>query len=201
MTETEEVRPGEEEEEEEEEEELPVLQKRTDLVYCCGERDCGVCGVCRGGGGSLTGRGLLLCAFVCRFTVPRLKTLRPLRSRHTSHVVCSIPLEYCEFNQPHVYADCLAWRAKAHPELMPEVRGDGPCCHCRCRYCCCCRSSFSVVAAVATPERQHLLVASILQGASLEELLAGLKIKGGGSAGLGAAEQDDGARAADEVRW
>ncbi len=32
-----------------------------------------------------------------------------------------MPMEYCEFNHPHVHANCLKWRARTHPELMPEV--------------------------------------------------------------------------------
>lgn len=35
--------------------------------------------------------------------------------------VCSIPPEFCEYNPPDLYADCLRWRAKHHPELLPEV--------------------------------------------------------------------------------
>ncbi|EKU21386.1 rna binding protein [Nannochloropsis gaditana CCMP526] len=34
--------------------------------------------------------------------------------------VCSIPPEYCIFNPPDLYADCLRWQAKCHTELLPE---------------------------------------------------------------------------------
>ncbi|EWM28669.1 translation machinery-associated protein 22 [Nannochloropsis gaditana] len=37
-----------------------------------------------------------------------------------SFAVCSIPPEYCIFNPPDLYADCLRWQAKCHTELLPE---------------------------------------------------------------------------------
>ena len=56
-------------------------------------------------------------------------------SRHLSTLpfpclpsVCSIPPEFCEYNPPDLYADCLKWQAKYHPKLLPEVNDHEWCC-------------------------------------------------------------------------
>jgi len=92
---------GQEEEEEEEGEELVPLVRRSGILYC---------------GGEYRGRQLKRRGACGRRQPCHSHNLFPL-----PFSVCSIPPEFCEYNPPELYADCLQWQAEHHPELLPEV--------------------------------------------------------------------------------
>jgi len=122
-------------------------------------------------------------------------------SRHLSTLpfpclpsVCSIPPEFCEYNPPDLYADCLKWRAKHHPELLPKVNDHEWCC---------------VGIFVLLKEDQTLTSCVFLtslppffsyyiQGKTVEGMLTKLSLKSGGGGGAAAAKPSADAPAEDE---
>ncbi|OSX81136.1 hypothetical protein BU14_0025s0018 [Porphyra umbilicalis] len=39
--------------------------------------------------------------------------------------MCGLPPEYCRFNSKSVFAKCKPWLKEAHPQLVPEMFGEG----------------------------------------------------------------------------
>jgi len=38
--------------------------------------------------------------------------------------VCSMPLEYCQYNEKDVYEKCLKWAQKNHPDLLSKIQSN-----------------------------------------------------------------------------